>query len=138
MQGVHETLDTLRPVMDEFIKHFRDTGNIRWACEKSDVKRLQVYRWIKKYQEFKDRFEDAKKDAVDILAAEARRRALDRNAPSDRLLMFLLQAHDPEMYVPKQKTEHSGPDGGPIPVKTYSVVASPETWDEPDAKQEEG
>lgn len=112
MQGVHDTLDTLRPVMDVFLKHFSDTGNIRFSCERAGILRRQVYRWIDKYTEFRERFEAAKKDACDILAIEARRRALNRDAPSDRLLMFLLQAHDPETYVPRQRTEVTGKDGG--------------------------
>ena len=114
MQGAHDTLDTLRPTMDEFIRHFRDTGNIRYACEKVGVLRRQVYRWIDKYKEFAERFELAKKDACDVLAIEARRRALNRDNPSDRLLMFLLQAHEPETYVPKQRQEITGKDGGPM------------------------
>jgi len=124
MQGTHDTLDTLRPFMDEFIKHFRDTGNIRYACEKTGILRRQVYRWIDKYAEFRERFEIAKKDACDVLAIEARRRALNRDAPSDRLLIFLLQAHDPDTYVPKQRTEIGGPDGGPVQV-TYVEVVKP-------------
>lgn len=131
MQGAHETLETLRPVMDEFLKHFRDTGNIRYSCERANVLRLQVWRWRKKYKEFADRFESARKDAVDVLAIEARRRALNRDAPSDRLLMFLLQAHEPETYVPRQRQEITGANGGPVGVQVKGYVGiSPDDWDD--------
>lgn len=42
---------------------------------------------------------------------------------------WILERRWPEMYG-RQRIEHSGPDGGPIPVKAYEVF-SPDDWDSP-------
>ena len=64
---------------------------------------------------------DALDDAVDILAAAARQRALTE---SDTLLIYLLKVHGgPEWRKDRQQIEVSGPGGGPIPHEVAAVFA---------------
>lgn len=43
---------------------------------------------------------------------------------SDQLLKVLLVAHNPEKFSERAKYEHSGPDGGPLPI-TVQIVNKP-------------
>jgi hypothetical protein len=83
------------------------------ACRAAGVSRATVYRHRARSGRFARRWDDALEDAVDMLEAEARRRALhgtDRpvyyrgeavgtvREYSDTLLIFLLKASRPERY----------------------------------------
>ncbi len=72
---------------------------------------------------FAAQWDDALEEATDLLKAEARRRALtgidkpmffkgevvgSTKKYSDRLMMFLLEAYDPEMFRDGGKVEHPG------------------------------
>ena len=81
--------------MDRFLDKLRESGNVRLSCEAADVNRRTVYRWREKWATFADEWQEALDDALDLLEAEAWRRA---RKTSDRLLMFLLQAHRRDVY----------------------------------------
>ena len=83
------------------------------ACKESGTHRSTHYRWLAADPDYVDRFETAKDEAVELLEAEARRRALggverikyyqgkkigSEREYSDNLLMFLLKANRPEKY----------------------------------------
>ena len=119
-----------------FLKSFSETGNIGLAAEHAGVARRTHYKWIASDPEYVEAFEEALEEAIDVLEAEARRRAVEgveeptgwyKGQPggyirkySDVLLMFLLNARRPDIYKRHVKHEHSGPVGGPI--KTESTV----------------
>jgi hypothetical protein len=68
---------------------FAATGNVRLAANAAGVSRDAPYKRAQSSATFAARWLQAREDAVDILEAEARRRAL---TSSDALLMFLLKA----------------------------------------------
>lgn len=78
-----------------FLEIFRATGNVRLAADAAGVDRSTPYVRAARDPAFAAAWERAREDAVDVLEAEARRRAL---GGSDALLMFLLRAHRPERY----------------------------------------
>ena len=106
--------------MDLFLERYRNSGNIRASCQAAGVPRSTIYYWQRKFSTFAAEMDDAKDDAVDALDLEAWKRATQ--GESDRLLMFLLQAHRPEVYKPVQTIKHSGEgeDGAIIVEQRYT------------------
>ena len=78
-----------------FLEVIRATGNVRLAADAAGVDRSTPYVRARRDAAFAAAWAQAEQDALDVLEAEARRRAL---ASSDALLMFLLRAHRPERY----------------------------------------
>lgn len=107
--------------MDRFLARMRISGNVTLSCNAAGIARTTAYRWRDQWATFAKEWDDAKEEAVDYLDAEAWKRGTV--GQSDRLLMFLLAAHRPDVYG-RQRHEHSGPDGGPIPM----IVVN---WDDP-------
>lgn len=113
-----------------FLAAYRETGNVRRACEAAGVGRSSHYRWLTEEEGYRTSFQDAQDDAVDLLEEEARRRAVEgveepvgwyQGSPggtvlkySDTLLMFLLKGIRPEKY--RERVEHSGDAGAPIAI----------------------
>ena len=81
-----------------FLETFRNSGNLRAACEYASVARQTVDAAIKRDKEFAALYEQAENDAVDLLTAEAWNRAQNG---SDRLLEFLLKSLRKEVYADK-------------------------------------
>ena len=104
-----------------FLAAYRGTGNILLACQAAQISRSSHYRWLQE-PDYAQEFEQAKKDAVDVLEAEARRRAVEGYMEpvgwykgqaggtvrrySDALLIFLLKGAAPEKY--RERVEVSG------------------------------
>lgn len=109
--GTNDTLTSNRKAIDRFLAKLRDSGNIRLSCQAAGIQRNNIYRWRRKFPSFVKEMDEAKEEALDLLEGEAWKRALMQ---SDRLLMFLLKAHRPEVYNPPERREISGPDGGAI------------------------
>jgi len=86
----------------------RKTGNISASCRAADISRTTFYNWRKNDEDFAAAVLVAMEDAVDVLEAEARRRAL---VGSDTLLIFLLKGAKPEVYRERHQVEHSGEVG---------------------------
>jgi hypothetical protein len=78
-----------------FIEVFAATGNVRLATTAAGVSRDAPYKRAQSSPGFASDWLRAREDAVDVLEAEARRRAL---TSSDALLIFLLKAHRSEVY----------------------------------------
>ena len=112
-----------------FLTALAQTGMVNVACDKSRIPRRTIYDWLERDPKFAQAFRDAQEHATDILEAEARRRAqIGVPEPvyyqgvvvghvqkySDLLLMALLNAYRPEKF--KNRTEHTGKDGGPMQV----------------------
>jgi hypothetical protein len=96
-----------------FLAEFRQTCNVRLACEQCGVGRRTVYEWRERDPEFQRQYADAEQDAVDRLEAAAWRRSVDgvelpvyqkgqlvgtTREYSDHLMIALLKAHRPEKY----------------------------------------
>ena len=102
------------PKKRAFLAAYRETGNVKLACESGRVGRSSHYRWLEQDPDYAEEFEQAQKDAVDVLEAEARRRAVEGweekvgwykgqaggtvRRYSDTLLIFLLKGAAPEKY----------------------------------------
>jgi DNA-directed RNA polymerase specialized sigma24 family protein len=78
-----------------FLAAIRDTGNVRLAAQAAGVDRTTPYVTARRDPAFAAAWQAAEQDAIDVLEATARKRALES---SDQLLMFLLRAHRPEKY----------------------------------------
>ena len=68
-----------------FLAAFRETRNVRAACDAAEVGRSSHYRWLETDAAYEEAFDLAKEDAADILEAEATRRAVDGDDIKDRL-----------------------------------------------------
>lgn len=87
-----------------FIATLMEGNNISEAARESGIARSTAYEWLKD-PVFAAEVDQARVVTVQKLEKEAHRRAV---RGSDKLLMFLLQAHDPKKYKPAEKLEHSG------------------------------
>lgn len=87
-----------------FIAALRNSGNIRAACQRAGVSRAAAYKLrnskTRAAKEFVAKWDDALLDAVDVMAAEARRRAM---TTSDTLLIYLLKIHGGEFWRQDQR-----------------------------------
>lgn len=107
--------------MKVFLATLRNSGNIRAACDKAGISRISAYQARDRDSIFRDAWDEAKQDAIDILEAVAWSRA---QTQSDTLLIFLLKHNRPETYLVPKQVEHSGPGGGAIPLALIdSVIA---------------
>jgi len=91
---------------DRFFEALRNTGNVRAACQAAGVSRWTVYDRKAHDEEFADRWAQAEEEAIEVLEAEARRRAT--TGQSDTLLIFLLKSHRPAKYRESYRVEHAG------------------------------
>lgn len=82
-----------------FLATLRNTGNVRLSCAAAKVGRSTCYVAREKSPEFARLWDEALEDGVDVLEAEARKRALKS---SDFLLGMLLKAHRPGVYGDRQ------------------------------------
>jgi hypothetical protein len=78
-----------------FLEVIRSTGNVRLAAREAGIDRSTPYVRARRDEAFAAAWQAANDDAIDLLEAEAWRRAF---AGSHALLMFLLRAHRPERY----------------------------------------
>ncbi len=88
-----------------FLAHLRETANVRDSCQAAGVARGMVYARKHDDPEFAKQWAEALEDAIDVLEATARKRALGE---SDTLMIFLLKAHRPDKYRERQQLDHSG------------------------------
>ena len=119
-----------------FLETYRVVGCITQAAQAARIEPSAHYRWLQNDPEYRSAFQSAQDAAVDLLVAEARRRALEGEEEpviyqgglcyetlpnkkkkqivlrrrSDVLLMFLIKAGRPELYRDSFKGEikHSG------------------------------
>ena len=110
--GTNGTLAKNRAAMDRFLDRLRGTGNIRASCEAAAIPRTTAYRWRNTWKTFADQWDEALEDAVDILEAKAWKRATEE---SDRLLMFLLEAHRKQKY--GKRVELTGAGGAELTIR---------------------
>lgn len=80
---------------DRFIDILSKSCNVSLAAEGAGVVRARAYARRKESPLFAQRWDTAKEIALDVLEAEAYRRA---RSSSDVLLIFLLKAHNPDKY----------------------------------------
>lgn len=94
-----------------FLAMFAATGSVLLSARAAGVNRTTPYEERAHNAEFAAAWQQAEEDAIQLLEAEARRRAL---STSDVLLIFLLKARRPSVYRENPRIELTGADGGPI------------------------
>jgi hypothetical protein len=114
---------------ETFLAVLRDTANVRIAATRGGIARSAAYEARERDADFRAKWDEALEDAVDVLEAEARRRAVtgcrkqiyykgeaigEEVEYSDTLLIFLLKAHRPDKFRETQVHRHEGKDGGAI------------------------
>ena len=106
-----------------FIEVLRETGNVTLAAQHAGQSRNQVHDVRQRSKHFAAQWDDALEEATDLLEAEAWRRAVigvdkpvfykgkvvgSTKKYSDRLLMFLFEAYNPQMFGDGGKVEQPG------------------------------
>ena len=106
-----------------FIELLRETGNVTLAAQHVGQSRNQAYHVRRHSEDFAAQWDEALGEGIDLLEAEAWRRAVTGvDKPvfykgevvgsitkySDRLLMFLLRAHRPQVFRDGGKVKHTG------------------------------
>jgi len=101
-----------------FLAAFASTGNVLLSAKAAAIDRNLPYMERRKNPRFATAWEQAEEDAIQLLEAEARRRAM---STSDVLLIFLLKARRPAVYRDNARLELTGAAGGPI--QTQAVLS---------------
>lgn len=91
-----------------FLAKFAQHGVVGTACAYAGLRKLTVMDWMKKYPEFKEKFDEIQDLFVDGLEQVAMDRAKSK---SDSLLMFLLKAQRRDVYGDKKEVELSAKEG---------------------------
>jgi len=97
--------------MRPFLEAYANSGNVRASCAAAQVNRHTVWATEQADPAFREAKARAFQDFVDVLRGAAVQRSLK---DSDRLLQFLLQAHEPETYALERRFRLLG--GGPTPI----------------------
>ena len=108
-----------RPWRKQFLRALAKTGNVTRSCSIAGISKMHAYRVFHKSPRFAAAWESALESSIDVLEAEARRRALKDDR--DALLMFLLRGLRARVYGDKRKLEHSG-GSHPIRVEQSSTA----------------
>jgi hypothetical protein len=101
-----------------FLAAFASTGNVLLSAKAAGIDRSVPYDERKRNVRFAAAWEQAEEDSIQLLEAEARRRAM---SVSDTLLIFLLKSRRPAVYRDNARVELTGAAGGPI--QTQQVLA---------------
>lgn len=101
-----------------FLSALRNTGNVRASCLVAGIERKTAYNARDRDEQFRAAWNEALDEAVEILEAEARRRAM---TISDTLLIFLLKAHRPDVY--RETIRHEATDKAGDVIDTAVLVA---------------
>jgi hypothetical protein len=81
-----------------FLAALEANGSLRGAARAVRLSLRSHYTWLMDDQTYPPRFKIAKDAGVEMLIAEAVRRATTGKRPSDLLLMFLIKAARPQEY----------------------------------------
>lgn len=133
-----------------FLAAYRATANKSKAAEAAKISRASHYKWLNDDPQYVIDFEQACKDAADLLEDEAIRRAHEgviepvfyQGKPagairkySDTLLMFLLRGFRPEVYRERGSLELTGANGSALPPPVLNVTFVRPTRQEPESEQ---
>jgi hypothetical protein len=113
-----------------FLEAYATSGNITLAAESAGVGRATHYVWMRDDPAYAEAARIAKEISCDLLEAALRQRGMGWTEPilnaqgevvghhrryDTTSAIFLLKGARPHVY--RERYEHSGPDGGPIPVE---------------------
>jgi len=121
-----EKQDEIKEKKKKFIASFMNQPQTaRGAAEAAGVSYMTVCRWRKQDAEF-DRevahiLELAVQARAQFIEDSATLRAMDPTNNADTLRIFMLKNLMPHRYKDMYASEHSGPNGGPIPIVQHNV-----------------
>lgn len=98
-----------------FLTTLRESGIVRYACEKAQISRKTAYAHREADEDFRAAWNDAIEDAADTLELALRARAMSK---SDVAAIVLLKKFRPREYREQFKHEHAGT------IKTSSIDLS--------------
>jgi len=78
-----------------FLEAVAGGNSVCGAVKAAGASRASVYRWKDEDAAFGEAWNEAREECVDLLEAEAKRRALEG---SDTLLIFLLKSYRPDVF----------------------------------------
>ena len=105
-----------------FLEALAETCNVTLACRAAGISNSQAYSWRKEDALFEERWAYALDEGIDLLEAEAHRRAFQGTTKpvffqggecgeireySDGLAQFLLKAHRPEKYRERSQVDNN-------------------------------
>lgn len=105
-------------------------GNyVETAAEYAGIGKTTFYRWMEQGEQASHGIYREFRDAVMRARAEAEARSvalIQKAAPDDwRAAAWWLERAFPDRWGPRQKLEHSGPEGGPIPAEVRVTLVRP-------------
>jgi len=100
--GMTYTSEERKEIMVKFLKAYARSGIMSRSADRAGVPIKTVRRWLEKYPNFKEKFEDMQERFVDDLEMVAIERAKEK---SDSLMALLLKANRPEKYKENHKIE---------------------------------
>jgi hypothetical protein len=86
-----------------FLEALEKGHTVAGACKAANVGRTTAYEARQRDEDFAVAWRDLEEHAIEVLEAEAYRRAIDG---SDRLMMFLLKARRPDVYRERMDVRH--------------------------------
>jgi hypothetical protein len=111
---------TLSERKAQFLELVRDHGTTDAAAAAAvGVDRVTVWRWKKGDAEFAKAYNADRKVGLEHLVKEAERRAING---SDRLLMFLLEHYNPEVFGRREELNLGNAGGKPLQVTDHTVA----------------
>lgn len=97
--------------MPAFLAALKNSANVRASCQAAGISRKEAYKRRASSARFREAWDEALEDALDVLEAVAFQRA---KASSDFLLWKLLASRRRDVYGERVVNEHTGTDGGPL------------------------
>lgn len=134
--------DTQAASQERFLKAFAEIGYVTQAAAAAGISRHTHIAWLNKSPGYEERFEDARQQHIDAMAAECFRRAVKGTTEhvyylgckvdsvqkySDNLLMFMLKAAEPHKYRDNQKSEDDADLTKQIAARLANMVKPSET-----------
>jgi hypothetical protein len=131
-------------IQKAFLAAYEECGNITAAAQMAEMDRSTHYKWMREDDDYPELFNERHLVFVEIMEAEARRRAIDgvevpiywqgrrvgeKQQYSDTLMIFLLKGEMPDKYKERgeQEVKHSGQihnnDLSKIPVEELERIA---------------
>lgn len=94
-RSTNSTPQRARDWRPAFLAAFRNSANVRAACQAAGIERSTAYKARKREPVFGEAWADAEEEALDLIEAKAMRIALDGDP---QMLMFFLKTRRAEKY----------------------------------------
>ena len=112
--------DYTQEMADKICELISSGGSLRTICEPDDMpSKSAVFRWLGKYEEFRDQYARAKEESAELFADEIVNIADSTDDPQKARVQidarkWVASKLKPKKYGDRVQQEISGPDGGAI------------------------